>query len=109
MQTMGCCALQSLTKALSSAGQQAAAEAGAIEATLNAIRDASASAGLGAGPAGAVGLAALTSLCYGYDAAMLRAIEGGALRAAVAAMRAHPQDEGLQLTGAQVLIDFGKL
>ena len=55
-----------------------------------------------------LGLAALTSLCYGYDAAMLRAIEGGALRAAVAAMRAHPQDEGLQLTGAQVLIDFGK-
>ena len=55
-----------------------------------------------------LGLAALTSLCYGHDAAMFRATEGGALRAAVAAMRAHPQDEGLQLMGAQALIHLGK-
>jgi hypothetical protein len=49
------------------------------------------------------GLHALTSLCYGYDAAMSRAIEGGALRVAVAAMRAHPQDERMQLAGSSVL------
>ena len=104
MQTMGCCALQSLTKALSSAGRQAAAEAGAIEATLNAMQAHLQDSRV----AQVLGLAALTSLCYGHDAAMFRATEGGALRAAVAAMRAHPQDEGLQLMGAQALIHFGK-
>ena len=55
-----------------------------------------------------LGLGALTSLCYGYDAAMLRATEGGALRVAVAAMRAHPQDEGMQLLGSLALVHFGK-
>ena len=53
-------------------------------------------------------MAALTSLCYGHDAAMLRATEGGALRVAVAVMRAHPQDYGMQLKGTMPLIRFGK-
>ena len=104
VQMMGCSALHDLTKALSSAGRQAAAEAGAIEATLNAMQAHLQDSGL----VQVLGFAALTSLCYGHDAAMLRAAEGGALRAVVAAMRAHPQDEGLQLMGAQALIHFGK-
>jgi len=103
VQMMGCSALDYLTKALSTAGVEAAAEAGAIEATLNAMQ-----AHLQDGLVQVLGLGAITSLCYGHDAAMLRAIEGGALRVAVAAMRAHPQDEGLQLVGAVALIHFGK-
>ena len=103
VQIMACSALHGLTKALSIAGRQAAAEAGAIEAAMNAMQ-----AHLQNILVQMLGLGALTSLCYGYDAAMLRATEGGALRVAVAAMRAHPQDEGMQLAGSLALIHFGK-
>jgi hypothetical protein len=103
VQTMGCDALNDLTKTVSIAGRQAAAEAGAIEAAMNAMQ-----AHLQNNMIQFKGLHALTSLCYGYDAAMSRAIEGGALRVAVAAMRAHPQDECMQLAGSSVLWRFGK-
>ena len=68
VQMMGCSALDYLTKALSTAGVEAAAEAGAIEATLNAMQ-----AHLQDGLVQVLGLGAITSLCYGHDAAMLRA------------------------------------
>ena len=103
VQMISCSALDYLTKSISSAGRQAAAEAGAIEAVLNAMQ-----AHLQEKSVQVLGLSALTSLCYGHDAAMLRATEGGALRVAVAAMRAHPQNEGLQLLGSVALIRFGK-
>ena len=103
VQMMGCSALDHLTRAVSIAGRQAAAEVGAIEAAMNAMQ-----AHLQDMLVQMLGLGALTSLCYGYDAAMLRAAEGGALRVAVAAMRAHPQAEGMQLTGSVALIHFGK-
>ena len=40
------------------------------------------------------------------DAAVLRAAEAGALQVAVAAMRSHPQDCGVQLAGAVTLRDY---
>jgi len=103
VQNAGCFALDTLTKALSSAGQQAAAETGAIEAALNAMQ-----AHLQDMQVQMTGLYALKSLCCGYEAAMLRAAEAGALRGAVAAMRAHPQVEMVQRAAIWVLVDFGK-
>ena len=101
VQNAGCFALDTLTKALSSAGQQAAAETGAIEAALNAMQ-----AHLQNMQVQMTGLYALKSLCCGYEAAMLRAAEAGALQVAVAAMRSHPQDCGVQLAGAVTLRDY---
>ena len=101
VQVAGCSALGHLTRALSTAGRQSAAEAGAIGAALNAMR-----AHLEDSTVQVLGFAALTSLCYGYDAAVLRAAEAGALQVAVAAMRSHPQDCGVQLAGAVTLRDY---
>ena len=103
VQKFGCFALDTLTKKISSAGQQAAAETGAIEAALNAMQ-----AHLQDMQVQMTGLYALKSLCCGYEAAMLRAAEAGALRGAVAAMRAHPQVEMVQRAAIWVLVDFGK-
>ena len=103
VQVAGCSALGHLTRALSTAGRQSAAEAGAIGAALNAMR-----AHLEDSTVQVLGFAALTSLCYGYDAAVLRAAEAGALYVTVAAMRAHPQDEAVHVAGLNALIDYGK-
>ena len=103
VQSIACCALHGLTKALSIAGRQAAAEAGAIEAALNAMQ-----AHQQNRLVQTLGFCALTSLCYGYDAAVLRAADSGALQVAVAAMRVHPQDEHVQLAGCFALMHYGK-
>ena len=103
VQMMACSALHGLTKALPIAGRQAAAEAGAIEAALNAMQ-----AHQQDRLVLMLGFDALTSLCYGYDAAVFRAAEAGALQVAVAAMRAHPQDEMVQLAGCVALMHYGK-
>ena len=103
VQKFGCSALNGLTKSLSTVGRQAAAEAGAIGAALNAMQ-----AHLHDSCAQVLGFGVLTSLCLGYDAAVLRAAEAGALYAAVAAMRAHPQDAGVQVAGLDALIFYGK-
>ena len=103
VQKFGCSALNGLTKSLSTVGRQAAAEAGAIGAALNAMQ-----ALLHDSCAQILGFGALERLCLGYDAAVLRAAEAGALYAAVAAMRAHPQDAGVQVAGLDALIVYGK-
>ena len=103
VQKIGCATLIGLTKSLSTAGRQAAAEAGAIGAALNAMQ-----AHLQDRKAQMLGFGALTSLCHGYDAAVLRAAEAGALYVTVAAMRAHPQDEAVHVAGLNALIDYGK-
>ena len=103
VQSIACAALHGLTKALSIAGRQAAAETGAIEAVLNAMQ-----AHQQNRLAQMMGFSALTSLCYGYDAAVLRAAEAGALQVAVAAMRMHPQNEMMQLSGCFALMRYGK-
>ena len=103
VQMMACSALHGLTKALPIAGRQAAAEAGAIEAVLHAMQ-----AHQQDRLVLMLGFGALTSLCYGYDAAVFRAAEAGALQVAVAAMRAHPQDEMVQLAGCVALMHYGK-
>ena len=50
----------------------------------------------------------LTNVCAGDDAAVAtrnqRAADAGAIEAAVAAMRAHPQEESIQANGVETLM-----
>ena len=103
LQSIACAALHGLTRAVSIAGRQAAADTGAIEAVLNAMQ-----AHQQNRLAQRMGFDALTSLCYGYDAAVLRAVEAGVLQVAVAAMRMHSQNERMQLSGCFALMRYGK-
>ena len=103
VQKMGCAALSGLTKSLSTVGRQAAAEAGAIGAVLDAMQE-----HLQDSSAQILGFDVLETLCYGYDAALLRAAEAGALHVAVAAMQAHPQNAKVQVAGSKALIYYSK-
>jgi hypothetical protein len=82
--------------------EQAAAEAGAIEAVVAAMRAHPQEEGVQKD-----GCSALADMCCGNDAAAAartqRAAAAGAIEEVVAAMRAHPQEEKVQENGCLVL------
>ena len=83
--------------------EQAAAEAGAIEAVVAAMRAHPQEEGVQEN-----GCCALADMCCGDDAAAAvarrqRAAAAGAIEEVVAALRAHPQEEGVQENGCLVL------
>ena len=84
--------------------EQAAAEAGAIEAVVAAMQTHSQVAGVQV-----PGCRILRNVCFGSDAAGLarshRAAEAGALEAVLAAMRAHPQVADVQVEGCSALVN----
>lgn len=83
--------------------EQAAAEAGAIEAVVAAMQMHSQMACVQV-----PGCRILRNVCFGSDAAGLarshRAAEAGALEAVLAAMRAHPQVADVQVEGCSALV-----
>ena len=84
--------------------EQAAAEAGAIEAVVAAMQTHSQVAGVQV-----PGCRILRNVCFGSDAAGLarshQAAEAGALEAVLAAMRAHPQMADVQVEGCSALVN----
>ena len=108
VQEHGCRALVNVcmedtdSPAVAWARMQRAAQAGAIEAALNAMR-----AHPQAGSLQRWACWALAKVCDGDDAAGLarsqRAAEAGAIEAVVDAMRAHPQDEDVQMESCGAL------
>ena len=90
---------------LEEVNQPLAAEAGALEAVVEAMRAHPQAAGVQH-----EGCAALVLVCLGMDGAGLArkhsAVEAGALEAVVGAMWAHPQAEGVQQEGCAALLSL---